>query len=329
MSRSQRVPQRTRHLVTAASLSVLSLSTIALASACSPSPAAVSHSPDTPRATASSVHSHATGAPMTRASSASTRARPGQGPYAFTDLSGLSAEAHRSRPLVYVPNQMSGTVQVIDPRTYAVIATRSVPRSPEHVVPSSDLRRLWVNSDAGNALTPIDPRTGEFGAPVPVRDPYNLYFTPNGASALVMAERLRRVDVRDAHTMALERSLPVPCAGVNHADFTGDLTTMLVSCEFSGQLAQLDASATRVIRMIDLNHHATPGATRPAAARSMGGPAAMLVPGASSMPQDVRLAPDGRAFLVADMLRNGIWVIDATSFRITRFIRTGRGAHGI
>ena len=250
-------------------------------------------------------------------------------PYALTGAADLSAEARRARTLVYVPNQQAGTVQIIDPRTYAVIATKAVPRSPEHVVPSHDLRRLWVNSDAGNALTPVDPRTGAFGKPVPVRDPYNLYFTPDGRYALVMAERLRRVDVRDARTMALERSLPVPCKGVNHADFTADLSRLLVSCEFSGQLALLDASATRVIRIIDLNRIATPGATDPGMARSMGGPAGMLASGASSMPQDVRLAPDGRSFLVADMLRNGLWVVDATTFTVRRFVPTGRGAHGI
>jgi YVTN family beta-propeller protein len=241
----------------------------------------------------------------------------------------LTSEARRARALVYVPNQQAGTVQVIDPRTYAVIATHRVPRSPEHVVPSPDLRRLWVNSDAGNALTPIDPRTGAFGRPVPVPDPYNLYFTPDGRSALVMAERLRRVDVRDARTMALRRSVRVPCKGLNHADFTADLSRMLVSCEFSGQLAVLDGSATRVIHMIDLNRIATAGATPPTMVRGMGGPTAMLAPGASAMPQDVRLSPDGRSFLVADMLRNGVWVIDAATFRETRFIRTGKGAHGI
>lgn len=271
------------------------------------------------------VAAGSSGASTTKATPSPTAA----GPYALSGAADLSAEARLARPLVYVPNQQSGTVQIIDPRTYAVIATRAVPRSPEHVVPSHDLRRLWVNSDAGNALTPIDPRTGTVGKPVPVLDPYNLYFTPDGKYALVMAERLRRIDVRDAHTMALKRSLPVPCKGVNHADFTADLTKLLVSCEFSGQLAELDASATKVIRMIDLNKIKTPGATNPAMARSMGGPAATLASGASSMPQDVRLSPDGRSFLAADMLRNGVWVIDARTFTVSRFVPTGRGAHGI
>jgi YVTN family beta-propeller protein len=251
------------------------------------------------------------------------------GPYAFDGPGALSAEARHARTLVYVPNQLAGTVQIIDPTRHAVIATYRVPASPEHVVPSHDLRTLWVNSDAGNSMLPIDPRTGRPGRARPVRDPYNLYFTPDGRYALVMAERLKRVDVRDAHTMALVRSLHIPCAGINHADYTADLSTLLVSCEFSGKLAVVDTTATRVIRMVDLNRIRTPGATPPARAMRMGGPAANLEPRTSSMPQDVRLSPDGRWLLVADMLRNGVWVIDAHTFQVARFVPTGRGAHGI
>jgi YVTN family beta-propeller protein len=61
----------------------------------------------------------------------------------------------------------------------------------------------------------------------------------------------------------------------------------------------------------------------------MGGARSNLQPGASAMPQDVRLSPDGTRFLVADMLRNGIWVIKASTQSVERFIPTGKGAHGI
>ena len=161
-------------------------------------------------------------------------------------------------------------------------------------------------------------------------DPYNLYFTPDGRHALVMAERLRRIDVRDAQTMELQRSLHVPCAGINHADFTRDLSTLVASCEFDGRLIVTDANATSIRKVIDLNAIKTPGATSPQEAMNMpGSPKAGLRPGASSMPQDVRLTPDGRFFVVADMLRNGIWVIDARTLTYSRFIHTGMGAHGI
>jgi YVTN family beta-propeller protein len=250
--------------------------------------------------------------------------------YAAAGANALSPVARRARPMVYVPNTLSNTVQLIDPRTYRVVGRFRTPQEPQHVVPSWDLKTLWVNADRGNALTPINPVTGRAGRPVHVTDPYNLYFTPDGKHALVMAERLHRIDVRDAHTMKLQRSLPVPCAGINHADFSADLTFLVASCEFSGKLVVLDGAATAVRRVIDLNAVKTPGATSPGEAMSMpGSPKNGLRPGASSMPQDVRLSPDGRDFLVADMLRNGVWVVDAHTLAVARFIPTGLGAHGL
>jgi YVTN family beta-propeller protein len=250
--------------------------------------------------------------------------------YADAAAGDLSAVARQAKPMVYVPNTISNTVQLIDPSTYQVVGRFHVGAEPQHVVPSWDLKTLWVNADHGNTLTPIDPKTGKRGRAVPVDDPYNLYFTPDGRHALVMAERLRRIDVRDAQTMELQRSLHVPCAGINHADFTRDLTTLVASCEFDGRLIVTDANATSIRKVIDLNAIKTPGATSPQEAMNMpGSPKAGLRPGASSMPQDVRLTPDGRFFVVADMLRNGIWVIDARTLTYSRFIHTGMGAHGI
>ena len=169
-------------------------------------------------------------------------------------------------------------------------------------------------------MTPIDPASGQPQAAVPITDPYNLSFTPDGRYALVMAGRLHAIVVRDATTIALVRTLPLACGGINHADFTADLTVLVASCEFSGQLMVVDADATHLVNVIDLNGIATPGATSPAMAHEMAGPRMSLAGGASAMPQDVRLAPDGRSFVVADMLRNGVWVIDAQTLAYARFI---------
>ncbi len=249
--------------------------------------------------------------------------------YAGTRAGMLSPTARRAKSLVYVPNSKADTVQVIDPATFKVIATYPTGSEPQHVVPSWDLKTLWVNNDRGNDLLPINPFTGRPGRRVHVEDPYNLYFTPDGAHALVMAERMHRIDVHNPRTMALEHSLQVPCAGVNHADYSAALSFFVASCEFSGKLLVINRDATKLIGVIDLNGVSTSGATSVGAALSMGGPKSGLQPGASAMPQDVRLTPDGTRFLVADMLRNGIWVISARTRKVERFIRTGMGAHGI
>jgi len=216
----------------------------------------------------------------------------------------LSPVVHGDLTRIYVPNNLSNTVTVIDPATYRILETVRVPLSPQHVVPSWDLRTLWVNSDNGNALTPINPVNGAFGKPVPVEDPYNLYFTPNGGSAVVMAERLHEIVFRDPHTMKIQSILHVPCNGVNHADFSADGRYMIASCEFSGDLLKVDVLHRQVIGRLHL-------------------------PGIMPMPQDVKISPDGRTWYIADMMSNGVWILNGDRFIRPTLLHTGRGAHGL
>ncbi|MFI6442598.1 hypothetical protein [Streptomyces sp. NPDC050759] len=205
---------------------------------------------------------------------------------------------------VYVPNTESDTVSVIDPKTYEVIETIHVGRQPQHVVPSWDLKTLWVNNDRGHSLTPIDPRTGKAGEPVPVHDPYNLYFTPNGRYAVVMASLDRELVFRDPHTMERVKTVPVSCYGVNHADFSLDGRYFIVSCEFSGELLKVDTEKMEVIGQQKL-------------------------PFDGAMPQDVKVSPDGKRFYVADMMADGMWVLDGDTFGEPTLLPTGKGTHGL
>jgi YVTN family beta-propeller protein len=202
-----------------------------------------------------------------------------------------------------VPNSESNTVSVINPQTYKVTGQFSVGALPQHVVPSYDLKTLWVNNDDGNSLTPINPASGRPGRPVPVTDPYNLYFTPDGRYAIVVEERLRTLAFRDAHSMHLHHSVSIPCSGVNHMDFTADGRYLLVSCEFDGKVIKVDVAREKVVGSMTLD----PG----------------------GMPQDVKLSPDGKVFYVADMASGGVWIVDAQRMRKLGFIRTGAGAHGL
>lgn len=228
--------------------------------------------------------------------------------YAGTGAGALSPLAARARPLVYVPNSLDGTVTVIDPGSYAVLRTFRTGALPQHVVPSYDLTTLWVANNRGNSLTPIDPATGQEGVSVAVEDPYNLYFTPDGRFAIVVAERRRRLDFRDAKTMALVQSIPVLCRGVDHVEFTADGRFAIATCEFSGQLLKLELATRAVTGYLTLD----PGGLDSAA-----------------MPQDIRSAPDGRVFYVADMKANGVFLVDPVAFRRIGFIATGKGTHGI
>jgi YVTN family beta-propeller protein len=146
---------------------------------------------------------------------------------------------------IYVPNSLSDTVTEINPRTHKIIRTFAVGGLPNHITPSWDGSVLWVNNTDGYSLTPINPRTGRPGRPVPVADPYNLYFTPDGKNAMVMAEALGRIDFRNPRTMRLRHSMPVPCGGVNHMDFTANGRYAVASCEFSAKLLWINIDERR------------------------------------------------------------------------------------
>src|SRR5207244_29231 len=156
-------------------------------------------------------------------------------------------------PRVYVPNSASNTVDVIDQRTFKIVAHYPVSLVPPPVTASYDLKTLWVDNDVGDSLTPLSPITGRpKGKPVPVSDPYNLYFTPEGRYAIVVAEREHRLDFRFAHTMKLHRALHVPCSGVDHMDFSADGRFLLASCEFSAEMLKVDVRRERVVGVVHL-----------------------------------------------------------------------------
>ena len=209
---------------------------------------------------------------------------------------------------VYVPNRQGNDVSVIDPATMKVVDRFPVGVNPQHVVPSWDLKTLWVTNNAegrtDGTLTPIDPTTGKPGKSIAVDDPYNMYFTPDGRSAIVVAEALKRLDLRDPQTMALQGSIPVPqCKGINHADFSIDGRIAIFTCEFQGGLARIDMVGRKVLGYLKL---------------SRGG-----------MPQDIRASPDGKIFYVADMKAGGVFVIDGDAFKEIGFLKTGIGTHGL
>jgi YVTN family beta-propeller protein len=207
-----------------------------------------------------------------------------------------------------VPNRSSNDVWVIDPMTDKVVNKFRVGVHPQHVVPSWDLKTLWVNNNAegreDGSVTPIDPVTGKPGKNIPVDDPYNMYFTPDGSAAIIVAEARKRLDFRDPQTMAMKYSIDTPnCAGINHADFSMDGRYAFFTCEYAGSLVKIDLVDRKVLGYLKF---------------SKGG-----------MPQDIRISPDGRIFYVADMKAAGVFLVEGESFKEIGHIKTGLGTHGL
>jgi YVTN family beta-propeller protein len=229
--------------------------------------------------------------------------------YSETTPDHMSPATIGALPRVYVPNHSSNSVSIIDSTTLKQVGSFKVGFQPQHVVPSWDLKTLWVTNNASRtnkgSLTPIDPTTAMPGKSIPISDPYNMYFMPDGSSAIVVDEAFKQLDLRDPQTMALKSVISTPtCHGINHADFAADNSYAIFTCEFGGGgLIKVDLANRKVLGSLVLSK--------------------------KSMPQDIRLSPDGKVFYVADMMNDGIFLIDGGTFAEIGFIATGVGAHGL
>ena len=212
--------------------------------------------------------------------------------------------AARDRPLVYVPNSQSNTVDVIDPRTSDRRALRTSARCPQHVVPSWDLKTLYVLNDAGNSLTPIDPRTGKPGRHDPGRRSVQHVLHArrplrDRRRRAAPAPRLPRRRTRSSSSIRCT----VPCRGVDHMDFSADGRYLIATCEFSGQLVKVDVAAQRARRRADA------AGRRDAAGREALARRQRLL----RRRHGARRRLEGRR----------------RPFSVLGFIRTGAGAHGL
>jgi len=221
--------------------------------------------------------------------------------WAATTSSELPAAVASLPARLYVPNEADATVSVVDVATLTVIGTIPVGLLPEHVTPNWDFSRLYVSNYASPFLSVIDARTGELLSPVDAPTPYNLYFTPDGTTAVVMAEEIDRVDFFDRLTWQPLGQLAIPWRGIDHADFSAGGRFLLASTEYAGHVLKIDVVTRTIVGDV-----------------AVGG-----------LPIDVKLSPDGRVFYVSNQSRNGVSIIDPIAMSEIGFLPTGTGAHGM
>ena len=240
--------------------------------------------------------------------SASPSGPPRGGVYAAT-VSGLIDPSLAGIPeRVYVPNEVSGDVVVIDPATFQIVSRFPVGAYPEHITPDWDLSKLYVNNMNSSSLTVIDPRTSRPTGTINVPNPYNLYFSMDGSKAIAVDDFLGTATVQnnglyfyDRRTWKLLKFLQIPYPGVDHLDFSADGSYLMVSCETSGMLVKIDVESMTIAGKVQVG----------------------------ALPLDVRLSPDGSVFYVANQGIGGLQIVDPVAMKVIEFIRTGPGAHGL
>lgn len=231
---------------------------------------------------------------------------PGGGVYAGT-VNGIVDPRIADLPhRVYVPNELSNDVAVIDPETFEVIGRFAVGSAPEHVSPDWDLSALYVNNMNNATMTKVDPLTEEPIETMQVPFPYNLFFTPDGTKAIVVADYLgidmvadNGLHFYDRETWEPIKFVQVPYPGVNHLDFSADGSYLMVSTESAGHVVKIDTNTLEILGTVDVG----------------------------GSPLDVRLAPEGDIFYVANQLTHGVDLVNGDTLEKVGFIPTGQGAH--
>jgi YVTN family beta-propeller protein len=202
---------------------------------------------------------------------------------------------------VYVPDELRGNVTVIDPATFQVIDRYPSGTTAHHVAPGPDFTKLYVNNMGSSNLLEIDARTGKPTRTIAAAVPYNLYFTTDGSKAIVAAEPNNTLDFYDPVSWRRIKSLPLGCNGVDHLDMSANGRYLLVSCEFDGQVVKVDTEQMTIAGRVNLG----------------------------GLPVDIKLAPDGSVFYIANQGRHGVSIVDPIAMRELAFLPTGQGAHGM
>lgn len=216
----------------------------------------------------------------------------------------LAQRVAKDPAYLYVPDSAGRTTTVIDQRTRRIVRVIRSGQLSQHVNPSYDLTTLYADASVANRLVQINPATGKAEGRIPVPRPYNVYFTPDGRQAVIMVEQYNQIRFANPMTFKPRARLQVRgCVGPNHADFSANGRSMVITCEFSGQLVKVSTQSHRVLARVQL----PPG----------------------SIPQDVRLSPDGRTYYVADMGLDSVRLFSWRHLRPVGTIPTPAMPHGM
>jgi DNA-binding beta-propeller fold protein YncE len=227
------------------------------------------------------------------------------GVYAAAGPGMIQPRLRRQPAYLYVPDsEVRGHTTVISQRTHRIVRVLPTGQLDQHVTPAWDLKTLYVEASVSDHLAKIDPATAKMTGLVQTQRPYNLYFTPNGRQSIIMDEQHNAIAFADPHSFAREQVVTDPgCRGPSHLDFSANGRYLVVSCEFSGLLLKITTETHRVVDRIQLPMH--------------------------SMPQDVRLAPNGRNFFVAAMGSDQLLRIPWSRFKVAQSYPTLAMPHGI
>ena len=200
----------------------------------------------------------------------------------------------------------AGAVWLIDTGSDAVIAKVPVGLHPAHVVLTPDGRFAYVTNGGDNTVSVVDTAVQRVVATIQVgKFPHGIRVSPDGKQAYVANLKGDTVSVIDTGSQKEIAQIPAG-KGPAQVGFSENGRLAFVSLSEEGAVAVIDLATRRVVRKIRVG----------------------------AVPIQLFATPDSRTLLVANQgsrkkPSKTVSMIDLESFKVTKTVETGFGAHGV
>lgn len=205
---------------------------------------------------------------------------------------------------LYISNEDSATLSVVDVASGAVEASVPVGKEPEGVRLSPDGRWIVVTSESGNAVYVIDAATMKVARSIPVgKRPRDVAFAPDSSRIYISGEF-------DASVF----TTPIPESGG------------------ATRLLQLRTEARPMGILLDAPHDrlfVTTGRGGTVAVISLQGPKLVTEIPVGARPWGVALSADGKRLYTANGSSDDLAIIDTGSLQVIRKLPTGKSPWGV
>ena len=199
-------------------------------------------------------------------------------------------------PVLYVPNQFSNTVSVIDGSTYSAIKTISVGQDPYGVGVSPDGKTVFITNMAADTVSVIDADTNTVTNTISVGDfPFGVAVSPDGRYAYVANAADDNISVIDTSGYSVVAHITVgndPHGLVIHPD-----GSKLYVTNYSGStVSVINTSTYSVIKTITVG----------------------------TAPHGIAIHPSGAYVYTGNVLGDNLSVISTSSNSVIKTINTGK-----
>ena len=154
--------------------------------------------------------------------------------------------APRPERLAFVLNSADASISEIDIDSRREVRRIAVLREPHHMATTPDASSLVVGDTSGNALFFLDPVTGAMQRHIPLSDPYQISYSPDGKWLTVAGLARNQVDIYDAARMTLAHRIPA-ASMPSHLNYSPDSAVVYVSLQGSGKLMAIQTGSGRVL----------------------------------------------------------------------------------